>query len=147
MPEQSSMPDTELLRIMDAVAASAMESSDEEVFEDVHSAGRNAEEEAAAVREVIARALVKHGRHARQQAAAEYREKVEELSNRQYKLPFSRAERLDLLAEAIKSTPDLGGLTMAYRDYSDMSDEDLESLLEKLAELGLIPDVGTATDS
>ena len=44
-------------------------------------------------------------------------------------------------------TPDLGGLTVAYRDYQELPDEDLESLLKKLAELGLLPNADEQDDA
>ncbi len=147
MRDQSSMGSDELLRIMEGLAESLLEESDEEVLEEARLSGRDPETIAEGVRGVIKRALEGHGRRIREQAALEYREQVEALSTRQYELPLSRNGRLDLLAAAMRATPDLGGLTVAYRDFKKLPDEDLRTLLEKLAELGLLPDSGTGSGS
>src|ERR1035437_4396389 len=77
------------------------------------------------------------------EAQVEYEREVQKLQSRSFQLPASIAEKRALLHLAAAQQAQRGApLTAHGRDLENLSDNDVTSLLEELAAVGLLPDAG-----
>jgi hypothetical protein len=125
-----------LERLHDAVEASIETASDAELREDILLEGRDPAAVAAATRSVFDRV----GKAFRQKRLHETR-RAREMALSSYEqhkatLPAGPQARRALLQQVIAAQPHL---TMQFRDLDHQSDADVESALQHLALLGLLP--------
>jgi hypothetical protein len=75
-------------------------------------------------------------------AHEQHERQVEELRHKDFSLPDTPAERRLLLANVLRLRPEYGAavLTAQYRDFSELSDEDVRQHLVQLAHLGALED-------
>lgn len=128
-----------LVRLQDAIEASIEAASDAELREDLAMEGRNPADVAASMRSVFDRV----GKAFRQKRLHEAR-RAKEVALHAYEqhkatLPAAPHARRALLQSVIAAQPHL---TMQFRDLDHQSDVDVESALQHLALLGLLPDPG-----
>src|SRR6185312_3401490 len=134
--------DLQLRNIVRHLSQSIIAASDEEIREDARQAGVDLQAHAADMKtrfENIAKRL----RLKKLAAAKEaYEIEVEKLTKRRFDLPSSPAEQRALLELIAAQNAGAGGgtFTAKFRDFDQLSDSDVASLLEELAALGLIPD-------
>ncbi len=127
-----------LQSLIDAVEESILSASDEEIVEDVRLEGRDPQAAAGAVRSMIG-AQIKAQRQQKLKAArAGYVRTSTKIRSPLARLgdPAARRTFLDNLLSRRDDLPD--GLTMAFREGKEMSDDDVSSLLDDLANLGLL---------
>lgn len=137
-------PDSEreLDRVIDGIVESLFAASDSEIEEEARQAGENISESAEETRQLLLDAVRKHRRLTLSKARSEYNEQVKALEERSYDLPPTPEDRMDLLLLAIQSQPSLGNaLTVQHRELKDLSDEDVESYLRQLKELGVLEQI------
>lgn len=129
-----------LLRLADSLAQEVLASSDEEILAELDSEGRNPERYAAEMCARFERTLVVANKKRLIEAkagvaAARQSGKVPAPS---FSIASARARLRSVL-----STPGVPPLlTLAARNESDLSDSDVLSTLEDLAELGVLPSEG-----
>lgn len=70
-----------------------------------------------------------------------YRKRSTELRSRRNVLPSTPAERLALLMKAAGSDERVAKVTARFRDFKDLTDEDVQSALSDLMELGALDSV------
>jgi len=129
----------ELRRVVDRIASSVLEATDEEIEEELRAEG---EDPAASAEELRAQllGLVDSEREKRFAAARErHRRKQEAAEVGEVELPGTPEARMELLvavvaAVARRRTP----LTLQHRDLDGMSDADVTRLLRQLAKLGAL---------
>lgn len=130
--------DIERLRtLIDAVEESILNASDEEILEDICLEGRDPDQVARSVQNMIG-AKIKAHRQQKLKAAREGYARVSQ--NRRSPLATLKdpVARRALLERIIATRDDLpAGITMAFRQGGEMSDEDVASLLEDLSQLGI----------
>ncbi|HEY3569916.1 MAG TPA: hypothetical protein VGP73_18425 [Thermoanaerobaculia bacterium] len=131
----------ELREVMNALAETIAGSSNEEILAEAQEAGLDLEAEAESVRAVLRRSLDKFKKQKLEQARRDYELAASALLTNKYSLPNSPRERRDLLTNILVAQPQMQGmLTVQFRELDQLSDEDIESSLRKLAELGVLED-------
>lgn len=131
----------ELREVMNALAETIAEASDKELLAEAQEAGSDLEAEAESVRAVLRRSLDKFKKRKLEQARRDYELAASALLTKEYSLPNSPRERRELLTNILAAQPQMQGmLTVQFRELDQLSDEDIESSLRKLAELGMLAD-------
>ncbi len=143
----SKKPDSyegELAAIMNALAESVAEASDEEILEDVRVHGEDPTEAARQTKDVLLNTLKLHGQRRLHEAQQQYDVRIADMRAKTYQLPVSGEERRQLLnlvltrQSAVRSV-----LTAQYREFTSLSDDDVESFLRQLQELGFLDELST----
>jgi hypothetical protein len=135
--------DLHLRNLVNALSRSIIEATDEEIEEDARLAGVDLDANAAQLKQMFTDTA--KSRHKRKfvQAEEDYKREVQNLQRVCFQLPTSVAERRALL-QSVAAQQAQGGasFTAKFRDFENLSDSDVASLLEELAALGLLPDAG-----
>lgn len=132
----------ELREVMNALAEAVAETSDEEILAEAQEAGLDLEAEAESVRAVLRRSIEKFKKRKLEQARRDYELAVSALFTKTYSLPETPQERRSLLTNILAAQPQMQGmLTVQFRELDQLSDDDIESSLRKLAELGMLDDL------
>lgn len=131
--------DEELFRIMNGLAESTLEASDEEVDEELREEGDAPERVADEVRGVIRRAIKGHRQRNLLAAQKKYEERLASIDKKKYSLPDSEEERRSLLIGLLTTNPAARSLLTAQnRNFTDLPDSEVISYLKQLYELGAI---------
>lgn len=131
-----------LERIVGGVAEAVIEASDEDIEAEVRSEGLDPAEVADDVRNVLLGALERHrGKQRLERSRTEYKARLTEMQGRAHRLPATKQQRRQLLAQIFSARPQTAGmLTLQFRDLESLPDEDVTSCLRQLAELGVLDD-------
>lgn len=134
--------DTERLQsVIDSVEESILAASDQEMIEDIRAEGRDPEEVASNVRRLIADQVKARRQKKLQVARAGYAAQFQKSRRSRLSSLTSADERRAFLQSVLSRPAGIpNGLTMAFREGRDMSDDDVMGLLEDLDRLGLLPD-------
>lgn len=139
MPKKSRDYRGELREVMNALADAVAEASDEEILAEAQETGLDLEAEAESVRVVLRRSVEKFKKRKLEQARRDYELAASALFSKKYSLPKTPRERRSLLTNVLATQPQIQGmLTVQFRELDQLSDEDIESSLKKLAELGIL---------
>jgi glucan phosphorylase len=130
----------ELSNIMNAMAESEWELSDEEVLEEARERGEDPESEAERIKDIFRRIFKEHQQAPLREAQRQYEERLSSMFNKETVLPSTPEERRDLLDGFLARMPEYGSalLTAQHREFKDLTDSDVESLLKQLIELGAL---------
>jgi|HubBroStandDraft_2_1064218.scaffolds.fasta_scaffold350994_2 hypothetical protein len=136
--------DLQLKNVVRHLSQSIIEATDEEIREDARQAGVDLQAHAADMKrqfETIAKTM----RQKKLVVAKEaYEIEVEKLRRPSFTLPSSPTEQRALLQLiAVQHATGSGLFTAQFRDFDKLSDNDVASLLEELAALGLLSDTGS----
>ena len=134
--------ESERLEVMfDALGESICNESDEEILEDLRQEDIDPEAEAARLRTMMLD-TVKAFQQRRLIVAREgYRRRVEQLEKRKYSIPESAQERRSLFSFVLQQPQCARLVTAQYRELKDLTDDDIETYLEDLAELGVLDEL------
>ena len=139
--------DSERLEAMfNALAESICNASDDELLEDLRQEGVDPEAEANRLKEMMLDTLKAFQQRGLVSAQEGYRRRVEQLEGGKYPIPESRQERRSLFSLILQQPQYAGLVTAQYRDFKDLSDEDIETCLEDLAELGILDEMDKTDD-
>jgi hypothetical protein len=142
MPKQPRDYRGELREVMNALADSVAETSDKELLAEAQEAGLDLEAEAESVRAVLRRSIDKFRKRKLEQARRDYEIAASALFTKEYSLPETPRDRKRLLTNILAAKPQMQDmLTVQFRELDQLSDEDVESSLRKLAELGILDDL------
>jgi len=132
--------DEQLSTIMNQLADSVLDMSDEQVLAEEREKGIDPLKEAESIRHVLRRSSKMHRMQNLQEAEREYEERVTRLKKSQYELPDSSTKRRQLLAAVFAARPDMQSvmLTAQHRDFDQLTEMDIESFLRQLADLGIL---------
>jgi chaperonin cofactor prefoldin len=132
----------ELANLMDNLAESVFEMSDDEARDEMKENGESTDY----VRSVLRQAVKDHRQNRLVEAQQRYDERVAALSRKKFSLPSSIQEMREMLNSVLTSNPAVGDalLTAQYRDFNDLPDEEVPGYLRQLFELGVLNDI-TAT--
>ena len=123
------------LNVLEALAASVEDTSDEEIAEEFRLANRNPEREAEELRRDLIAFVTNHQRNTlREQHTNSHRR----LTHTARSLPSTSAARRTLLRHALEQAPP--DLTVQGRNLEEIPDEEVENWLIELAALGCLPD-------
>lgn len=141
MPESRNY-EKELKMIMFSLADSIEEASDEEVMEDIKCQGKDPDVVAKEVRDILLASVKAYRKRKFAEAKERYKMRVKKVETGLFALPATPQERRDLLLIVVNDNPYMakGLLTAQYRDFKDLSDDDVESMLKQLQQLGVLKD-------
>jgi hypothetical protein len=142
MADQKRDYDAELFNVMNALAESEWALTDEELLNDALGRGDDIEKEAEQVKGIFRRALKDHRQAPLREAQKKYEARMATIFKEEVSLPQSAEERRDMLNAFFASRPEIGSalLTAQHREFSELTDSDVESLLRQLKELGALDD-------
>ena len=132
--------------MFDALAESICNESDDELLEDLRQEGVDPEAEANRLKNMMFDTLQAFQQRGLVSAQEGYRRRVEQLEGEKYPIPKSRQERRSLFSLILQQPQYAGLVTAQYRDFKDLSDEDIETCLEDLAELGILDEMDKTDD-
>jgi hypothetical protein len=124
-------------RLFAALAESSLHDSDAEVLRD---AGPEASLKAEHVRSLLLDTVKAHKQRALNAALAVYREEVRRYKERRFAMPTDSREKRELLTAVLGRFPqgERTFLTLQHREFKNLSDADIESLLKQLEALGVL---------
>jgi hypothetical protein len=146
MPKKPRKAEEEMAHLLDFLAESVLDVSDEDLLIEAREDGEDPEAIVPQVTAVIESAVAAAAQNRRGRIRDAYRTKVASMRDRVLDLPATTAERLDLLKSVLASNPGLQPvLTLQHRDLNDLTESDIEGYLRKLHELGVL-DLGEDSD-
>ena len=131
----------ELERIIGGAAEAVLDLSDEEIEAEIRTSGEDPDEVAEEMRRVVSGVLERH------RPARPLRRGPDDLSRPKsrprlrYEIPSTPEERRALLHLVLTSPKTAGKITLQFRNFRGLPDEDVESLLRQLAELGALDEL------
>ncbi len=124
--------------ILDSVAESITVASDQDVLEEARLQGLDPSSEAARVRALMLQTVRSHQQRALRSAREGYEAQIRG-SFQTASIPNTPAERRELFSFIVARQPQYAELfTAQHREFTDLTDADIESYLEDLAELGVL---------
>jgi hypothetical protein len=127
-----------------AMADSVEAASDEQVLLDARSAGVDPNQTKSHVQQLF-RGVVKASKQRRlEQAQAEYKSSLAAFCAATAQLPAQRAEQRALLIRVFQTHPEIRSVTLQHREFSEMTDSDVQTLLRQAEQLGLLDGLDTA---
>lgn len=142
MPKKPQDYRGELREILNALADAVADASDRDILADAQEEGLNPEAEADKMKALLRRSVDKFRKRKLEQARLDYERASSALFTKTYKLPDTPRQKRDLLTNLLISQPQMQGmLTVQFRELNQLSDEDVENSLKKLAELGVLDDL------
>jgi hypothetical protein len=125
--------------VMNAVAESIAEANDEDILAEAVEEGQDADAAAAEIRQRLLRATKTHLQEKLWESRKQYKRDIEALNAKEYFFPKTAIERRRLLATVLQLRPDL--VTAQWREFDSLTDEDIESSLRQMQELGILDDL------
>lgn len=134
--------DEKARKVLETIAESIAEAADEEILEDMKAVGENPAAVAENVRSVLLGSVTAFKKTRLRAAREQHARQLDELRTKGSKLPKTAAAMRELLVKVLRLKPEYGEavLTAQYRDFSELSDEDVRQHLIQLAQLGLLED-------
>ena len=130
--------------IYNAIAGSMLEMSDEAMLSEAREAGADPARIAERVRRLFAAADREYEQRHLRQAAEQYRQSLAAIRSCTAELPAGADERREMLARLFARDPEIGSalLTAQHRQFKNLSDLDVTSLLVQLKALGALAEPG-----
>jgi len=139
-------PKEQLDAILDALAESLLEASDEQILEEAAEAGVDIKKTETRVKDVFRRAAKAFKKKRLQEARAIY-EKEMRPAKKHHLIPASFKEKFDLLVHILEARPQIKAvLTAQYRELTELTEEDVDSCLDELAKLGVLDELHEEKD-
>ena len=127
--------------LTDALADSILQATDDENFEELRLSGVDPDAEAARLKAIMLATMKAFRQRALETARAGYSSQIEKMERKSYAIPETPAERRDLFAVIAQRPQYTQFVTAQYRDLDKLTDNDIETYLEDLAELGILEDL------
>lgn len=136
--------DEQLANIMNSLADSVLDLSDEELLAELRKEGVDPQAEAERTRQFLRQVSKAHRMRKLENAQLIYEKQVAEMRSKRYDLPTSSSKQRELLAAVFAARPDMQSafLTAQHRNFEELSDTDVESFLKQLKELGVLGALG-----
>ena len=139
MPNNSDDTAKELDAVLTALKKALLEASTDDVMKALQAEGVDPLKAMQTMRFAEDKALAEHFSRVREKLAEQHAAELRNISDVRGRLPASRNERLDLLKNAYKTHAQT--LTSQFREMTtleNLSDAELESMLQHLAALGYV---------
>jgi len=139
MGNKSRSHNERLARILDNLGHHIQIAPGDELLEAARENGRDPAEVNARVKDILRSAFKAHQQKALVDAKQGYQREISSISERQFHLPRTAQGRRNWFQAVLSQAPQLQpAFTLQNRELSDLSDEDIESHLKKLAQLGVL---------
>ena len=127
-----------LAAVIDALGDSVLNASDEEILEDLRIAGIDPVAEAARLKSMMLDTVKAFRQRPLQAARVAYSRQIEQMERKRYAIPKTPTERRELFSLVIRQPEFAQFVTAQYRDLEKLTDNDIETYLQDLAELGIL---------
>ncbi len=140
MPETPRDYEAEFLAIMNALAESVAEASDEDLLTEAREMGEDPRATAARVRDVLKQGAKDYAQRRLREAEKAHRESVESIRGRQHILPRTPESRRGFFERIMTQKPELQSLLVTFqnRELRNFTDADIQRCLEHLGALGVL---------
>lgn len=139
MIEESEKYEKELANIFDELAELILELSDQKILEVIQEEDKNLKSMADNIRQTLKFADKKFRLQRLKKAKEEYASEISKIESRKYTLPNNPIECRSLFLNILESLPTFfPEFTFQNRNFEDLTDQDIESGLRQLTDLGLI---------
>lgn len=120
----------ELSNVMNALADSVLEMSDEEIEQELQEEGDDSED----IRQILLNGIKRCRQKNLREAQERHQKNVLFFQNTHYEIPENPADKRDLIQSMLGSlaAQQQSSLTLQFRDYESMPDEDLDGVLLQL---------------
>jgi hypothetical protein len=132
----------DLTALFGDLAEAVKQASPEDLLAEAKAAGQDTERIAAEVKNTLLEAVRGFEQRKLHAARSAYHEKSIARHPRRFIMPATAAERRRMLTNAATIDKRVARVTAKYRGLTELSDEDVQSALEDLIELGAFDDVG-----
>jgi uncharacterized damage-inducible protein DinB len=137
----TSKKDEVLRALYEEIAESVAEAPDAEIVEECKAEGESVEQVADHMRDVLRTAWKGFQQKSLREARERYQHTTAALKATSIQLPATAAERRQLFTGVLARRPEVGKtIHMQFRDFDQMSDEDVATCLQQFAQLGLLSD-------
>ncbi len=124
--------------LANAMADSVEAASDEQLLADARSAGVDPNQAKSRVQQLL-RGVVKASKQRRlEQAQAEYKSSVAAFCAATARIPAVPKQQRELLTHVFQTHPEIRSVTLQHREFSELTDSDVQSLLRQLEQLGML---------
>lgn len=137
---------SKLEAILDNVVESVENTPPEELLAEAARSGEDAAHVAARTKDALLKGIRKFEQRKLHAARSAYDARSSELRKRRFTLPTTADERRRLLFKSAQDNQLVQRVTARFRDLTELSDEDVESALEDLMELGAFDEDDAHTD-
>lgn len=133
-------PDEQLRAVHEALSEIIPRLSKEELDAEIRTRGKDPAEVAERTRSIMKSAVKNYQREQLQAATARHKARITELFQKKRDLPSTPEGRRELLAAVFAGIPDIQSavLTAHHREFSSLTDTDVEDYLYDLAALSVI---------
>lgn len=129
----------ELRALQKGLSEAVLSTPDEQLLEEVKDEGLDPGVVAEETRALLMNTVKRFKQRALVAAKEEHRQKSARIATRRFHLPESAAEKRQLLDAVIAQHQQAGRMLIAqYRDFTEMTDDDVESWLQQFGVLGLL---------
>lgn len=134
------MSDEKKMRLFfEALADNVEKLTDEELLAEVREEGQSPEDVAKQTRMLLQSTVKKFKQRALVSAKQQHQRQEARYADERFQLPTNPAERRQLLDAVIARHQQAGRmLTAQHRDFTEMTDDDVESWLQQFGALGLL---------
>jgi len=132
--------------ILDNLVDSVESTPAEELFAEAARSGQDMTQVATRAKDSLLKGIRNFEQRKLHAARSAYRVRSSELRNRRFALPATADERRKLLFNSARNNRLVQRVTARFRDLTELSDEDVDSALEDLMELGVFDEEDTQTD-
>ena len=137
----TSKKDEVLRTLYEEIAENIAEAPDAEIVEECKVEGESVEQVADHMRDVLRSAWKGFQQRSLREAREKYQRTTSALKATPIQLPVTAAERRQMFTGVLARRPEVGKtIHMQFRDFNQMSDEDVETCLQQFAQLGLLSD-------
>lgn len=136
----------DLKALFDDLAEAVEQAPPEDLLAEAKAAGQDTERIAAEVKNTLLEAVRGFEQRKLHAARSAYRTRSAARHTRRIAMPATPAQRRRMLMDAATTNNRVARVTAKYRDLKDLSDEDVQSALEDLMELGAFDDIGEQSD-
>lgn len=134
-------------RIVDRLAEYVQSAPGDELLEDARREGHDPGQTTKRVKGLLHQAVKNHQQKQLKRAEEEYEREVAAMKSRHIKLPQTPERRRALLSAVFSRQPQLqAAFTFQNRGFSELTDEDIENHLRKLALLGVLDEMQLPED-
>jgi hypothetical protein len=148
MPEKERNYKEGLAHVMNTLAESTLDLSDEEVEAEIREEGDDPKETADHIRKLLRKAVKEHQQRHLIEAQERYEARIAAMNDEESFLPASAEEQRDLFMSVMTNKPEVGTalLTAQHRDFKDLTEADIKSYLKQLKALGALDDLAKPED-
>jgi hypothetical protein len=147
MGDKTKSGSVRLGRVLDRLAEYVRNSPGDELLEDARREGRDPAETTLRVKGLFRQAIKNYQQKQLEKAQQDYESEVTAMKSRHISLPKAPEQRRRLLAAIFSQQPQLrAAFTFQNRGFSELTDQDIEDHLRKLALLGVLDEMQSRED-